>query len=187
MADARQRSMSNAPKFADRTQEQREQDARANAPLIQRARCVNSILTARYLKAKSIFDNYHEYDVDAAFVPTTTGQPCWREDADPWLRIQQTLPEFLEDYVRIIVDSGGEITGEGLQNLAVALVRVARAEWEGAGRDKSLLGRGFEDGILRLVERLRVEFKLPEAADADSEEGEGADGEDGEGGVEGRA
>lgn len=176
MADARHRSMSNAPKFTDRTYEQREADAKANGPMIQRARVVNSILTARYLKAKSIFDNYHEYDVDAAFVPTTTGEPCWREDADPWLRVRETLPEFLKDYVRIIVESGGEITGEGLQNLAVALIRVARAEWEGAGRDKAVLDKGFEAGILKLVERLRVEHKLPEAPDADSEEGE--DGEE---------
>ncbi|POS72914.1 hypothetical protein DHEL01_v208691 [Diaporthe helianthi] len=185
MADARQRSMSNAPKFADRTYSQREADALANGPMIQRARVVSSILTAKYLKAKSIFDNYHEYDVDAAFVPTTTGQACWREDADPWLRVRQTLPEFLEDYVRIIVESGGEITGEGLQNLAVALVRVARAEWEGAGRDKTVLDKGFEEGILALVERLKVEFKLPEAADADSDEVE--DGEEEEVVAEGKA
>jgi hypothetical protein len=176
MADARHRSMSNAPKFADRTYEQREADAKVNGPMIQRARVVSSILTAKYLKAKSIFDNYHEYDVDQAFVPTTTGEPCWREDADPWLRVRETLPEFLEDYTRIIVESGGEITGEGLQNLAVALLRVARAEWEGAGRDKKLLDKAFEQEILALVERLKTEFKLPEAPDVDSDEGE--DGEE---------
>lgn len=176
MADARHRSMSNAPKFTDRTYEQREADAKINGPMIQRARVVNSILTAKYLKAKSIFDNYHEYDVDQAFVPTTTGDACWREDADPWLRIRETLPEFLEDYTRIIVESGGGTTGEGLQNLAVALIRVARAEWEGAGRDKKALDKAFEQEILALVERLKAEFKLPEAAEADSDEGE--DGEE---------
>lgn len=177
MADARHRSMSNAPKFTDRTYEQREADAKVNGPMIQRARVVSSILTAKYLKAKSIFDNYHEYDVDQAFVPTTTGEPCWREDADPWLRIRETLPEFLEDYTRIIVESGGEITGEGLQNLAVALIRVARAEWEGAGRDKKALDKAFEQEILALVEKLKAEFKLPEAPDADEDEDDGEEEE----------
>lgn len=169
--------MSNAPKFADRTYEQREVDAKVNAPMIQRARVVSSILTAKYLKAKSIFDNYHEYDVDQAFVPTTTGEPCWREGADPWLRIRETLPEFLEDYTGIIVESGGEITGEGLQNLAVALIRVARAEWEGAGRDKKALDKAFEQDILALVERLKTQFKLPEAPDAVSDDDEEAEAE----------
>lgn len=182
MADARHRSMSNAPKFTDRTFEQREADAKVNGPMIQRARVVSSILTAKYLKAKSIFDNYHEYDVDQAFVPTTTGEPCWREDADPWLRIRETLPEFLEDYTRIIVESGGEITGEGLQNLAVALIRVARAEWEGAGRDKKALDKAFEQEILALVERLKAQFKLPEAPDAvDDEDDDGEEEEVAEG------
>jgi hypothetical protein len=185
MADARQRSMSNAPKFTDRTYEQREADAKTNGPMIQRARVVNSMLTARYLKAKSIFDNYHEYDVDQAFVPTTTGESCWREDADPWLRIRETLPEFLGDYTRIIVESGGEINGEGLQNLAVALIRVARAEWQGAGRDKKELDKAFETDILALVERLKAEFKLPEEApDVDSE---GEDGNEEEGVAESKA
>ncbi|KUI69034.1 hypothetical protein VM1G_04677 [Cytospora mali] len=169
MADTRLRSASNAPKYTPRTLEQREFDAKINEPKYQRARVVNSILTAKYLKAKSIFDNYHDYNVDAAFVPTISGEPCWRETADPWLRIGETLPEFLEDYVRILVESGGEITGEGLQNLAVALIRVARAEWEGAGRDKKALDKVFEGQVLELVERLKKEFNLPEAQDEEDE------------------
>lgn len=170
MTDTRLRSASKAPKWTPRTLDQREADAKLNEPKYQRARVVNRILTAKYLKAKSIFDNYHDYDVDAAFVPTTTGQQCWRESADPWLRIGETLPEFLEDYTRIIIESGGEITGEGLQNLAVALVRVARAEWEGAGRDKKALDKAFEGQVLELVGRLKKEFNLPEAQDEDDEE-----------------
>lgn len=187
MADTRLRSASNAPKYTPRTLDQREADAKLNEPKYKRARVVNSILTAKYLKAKSIFDNYHDYNVDAAFVPTTTGDSCWRESADPWLRIGETLPEFLDDYVRIIIESGGEITGEGVQNLAVALIRVARAEWEGAGRDKKALDKVFEAQVLELVERLKKGFNLPEAQDEEDEEEEGdeeEDGEDDEGGKE---
>lgn len=169
MADTRLRSASNAPKYTPRTLDQREADAKLNEPKYQRARVVNSIMTAKYLKAKSIFDNYHDYSVDAAFVPTTSGASCWRESADPWLRFGETLPEFLEDYARIIIESGGEITGEGLQNLALALVRVARAEWEGAGRDKKALDKVFEGQVLELVERIAKAFNLPEAQDEEDE------------------
>lgn len=92
-------------KFEPRTAEQREADARRNGPKYAREKAVNSMLTARFLKAKKAFDAWWAYDIDEAW----DGEAgAWREDRDPWLRVaggEDTVGAFLRGYVKARVEA----------------------------------------------------------------------------------
>lgn len=81
------RSLLSNIKFEPRTAEQREADAKRNAPKYAREKAVNSMLTARFAKAKKTFDTYYGYNIDEAFDGDTGN---WREERDPWLRIAKS-------------------------------------------------------------------------------------------------
>ncbi|KAK8877558.1 hypothetical protein PGQ11_002504 [Apiospora arundinis] len=154
--------------YKPRTAEEREADATRNAPKYARQKAVGSILTAKYLKAKAAFDTYFDYDLDAAF---NGDDGSWYEDKDPWLRIRQTLPEFLEGYTQ--KKTAEDLTGEELESLATAVIRVARKDWEGAGRDAKVLDEAFVKETQELVQKLKTKHNLPESRP----EADGADEE----------
>lgn len=145
--------------YKPRTAEEREADAARNAPKYARQKAVGSILTAKYLKAKAAFDGYYDYDLDAAF---DADAGAWHEEKDPWLRIRQTLPAFLEGYTEKKKADDG-LTGEELEALATAVVRVARKDWEGAGRDAAALDEAFVKEMQDLVQKLKTQHNLPQS------------------------
>ncbi|KAH7305260.1 hypothetical protein B0I35DRAFT_414043 [Stachybotrys elegans] len=159
-------------KYEPRTLEQREIDAKRNAPKYARERRLNAILTAKFLKAKQAFDNYYHYNMDAAF---DADNGSWREAMDPWLRIKDTLFEFLQGYTKAAVDAKDtQLTGEALRNLAAAIIRVAKEDLAGAGRSNAFLDDSFRTSAMEYVETLRATYNLPQAQPDSSEEEEEA-------------
>lgn len=189
------RSLLSNIKFEPRTAEQREADAKRNAPKYAREKIVNSMLTARFLKAKKTLDAYYGYSIDEAFDGDTG---TWKEDKDPWLRIAATggkggeegeegvavsvtqgkeekvgdsiVGDFLRGYTKRRVEAqqaGADpdvLTGEELEGLAVAVVRVAKVDLEAAGRDSSVVDEGFKTRVLEVVAQLKTEYELPPTA-----------------------
>lgn len=160
-------------KYKPRTLEQREADAKRNAPKYAREKAVGSILTAKHLKAKAAFDGYFAYRVDDAW---DADAGTWRDARDPWLRFAQTLPDFLQGYTERRAGDG--LSARELQTLTAALVRVARMEIEGAGRDAAFIDDAFAQEADSTVAQLSLQYKLPPSpkgpinggGDADDEE-----------------
>ncbi|KAH8658420.1 hypothetical protein BX600DRAFT_439583 [Xylariales sp. PMI_506] len=169
--------MSRDLKYKPRTAEQRAADALMYEPKHARERRVNSILTARYLKAKSAFDTYFKYDIDSAFNET---DGSWRDESDPWLRITDTLPEFLQGYTETRLASGQVVTGDELESMASALLRISKEQLEGAGRDSKVLDQAFRATVLEDVTKLKAQHHLPQAADLMEDDEEEDDDEDAE-------
>lgn len=125
-------------KFEPRTAEQREADARRNGPKYAREKAVNSMLTARFLKAKKAFDAWWGYDIDEAW----DGEAgAWREDRDPWLRAGRGKEEedtvigpFLRGYVK------------GRVEAAAAAAEAAKAAEAEAGAGAETTGAGAAGG-----------------------------------------
>lgn len=187
------RSLLSNIKFEPRTLEQREADAKRNAPKYAREKAVNSMLTARFAKAKKTFDTYYGYNIDDAF---DGDNGTWREDRDPWLRIAQvptategeenaatsTMEEFLRGYTkgRVEAQKAGVdpdvLTGEELEGLATGVLRVAKVDLAAAGRDNSVVDDGFKTRALEVVGQLKTEYELPqtvpEVEDEEDEEEE---------------
>lgn len=156
--------------YKPRTADQREADAKKNAPKYARQKTVNSILTAKYLKAKAAFDSYYNYDLDAAF---NAEDGTWDEAKDPWLRIKETLPEFLDGYTQKRFDAGLDITGDELDVLATAVIRLAKKELEGAGRDPKVVDDAFTKEVKAVVQKVATQHNLPpsrEEVDGEDEE-----------------
>lgn len=164
-----QRSL-NDLKYKPRTLEQREADAKRNAPKYAREKAVGSILTAKHLKAKAAFDGHFHYRVDAAW---DADAGAWRDDRDPWLRFSHTLPDFLQAYTERRAGDG--LAADELCTLAAALVRVARMEIEGAGRDAAFLDDAFKQEADRTAAQLAEQYELPPTR---QEAANGADDED---------
>ena len=157
-------------KYKPRTLEQREADAKRNAPKYAREKAVGSILTAKHLKAKAAFDGHFGYRVDEAW---DADAGAWRDARDPWLRFAHTLPDFLQAYAERRAGDG--LAGDELRALAAALVRVARMEIEGAGRDAAFLDAAFKQEADRTAAQLAAQYELPptrEAVANDEEEEE---------------
>lgn len=176
------RSLLSNIKFEPRTLEQREADAKRNAPKYAREKAVNSMLTARFAKAKKTFDTYYGYNIDEAF---DGDNGTWRDDRDPWLRIAQaptvategeehaatsTMEEFLRGYTkgRVEAQKAGVdpdvLTGEELEALATGVLRVAKVDLAAAGRDNSMVDNGFKTRALEVVGQLKTEYELPQTA-----------------------
>lgn len=174
-------------KFEPRTAEQREADARRNAPKYARERAVGSILTARFLVAKKAFDSYWGYNIDDAW---DGDAGAWRDGSDPWLRAPEgdTVAEFLRGYTKARaeekqpdkeagVPDKEPLSVDELEALALAVVRVARVDLEAAGRDNGKLDADFKKGVLEVVAQLKTEYDLPQSApevEEDEEEEEEA-------------
>jgi hypothetical protein len=148
-------------KYKPRTAEEREADARLHEPKYARERRVNAILTARFLKAKSAFEAYFKYDIDAAF---NAADASWRDELDPWLRITDTLPDFLRGYTEARVASGQTLTGEELESLASAILRISKEQLEGAGRSSKALDQEYRAAITKDVTKLTTQYQLPQTA-----------------------
>lgn len=168
-------------KFEPRTAEQREADARRNAPKYARERSVGSILTARFLVAKKAFESYWGYNIDEAW-DGDAGE--WRDDRDPWLRVPEgnTVEEFLRGYTKGRVEEKPDkepgvpekepLSADELEALALAVVRVAKVDLEAAGRDNKKLDADFKKGVLEVVAQLKTEYDLPQSAPEVEEEEE---------------
>ncbi|KAJ4422429.1 hypothetical protein N0V82_002877 [Gnomoniopsis sp. IMI 355080] len=170
-------------KFEPRTLEQREADAKRNAPKYAREKAVNSILTARFLKAKKTFDAYYSYNIDEAW-DGDVGE--WREEKDPWLRLgaqgdgesKTVMQEFLRGYTKDRKEAQEEgterepLSADELEALALAVLRVARKDLEAAGRDTSALGDELKKSVVEIVAQLQTEFTLPQSAPEVEEEEE---------------
>lgn len=194
------RSLLSNIKFEPRTAEQREADAKRNAPKYTREKAVNSMLTARFAKAKKTFDTYYGYNIDEAF---DGDNGTWREERDPWLRITKapisategeqatasastTMEEFLRGYTngRVEAQKAGVdpdvLTGEELEGLATGVLRVAKVDLAAAGRDGSVVDDAFKRRALELVGELTKEYELPQKApeveDEEEEEINGVNG-----------
>ncbi|PSR94436.1 hypothetical protein BD289DRAFT_140989 [Coniella lustricola] len=191
------RSLLSNIKFEPRTAEQREADAKRNAPKYAREKAVNSMLTARFLKAKKTFDAFWGYSIDEAW-DGDAGE--WRLERDPWLRAalnasavatggeekdgnDNTMVEFLREYTKQQVEAHKEgiekdlVSVEELEALAAAVVRVARVDVEAAGRDNKALNADFKKSLMRVVGELQTEYHLPQSAPEEEvvdEEGEEA-------------
>lgn len=179
-------------KFEPRTQEQREADAKRNAPKYAREKAVNSILTARFLKAKKTFDAYYGYNIDDAW----DGEAgAWREEKDPWLRLGsgsgqeeevKVMEEFLRGYTKDRKEAQEEgterepLSGDELEALGLAVVRVAKKDLEAAGRETSGLGEEFKKRVVEIVKQVQAEYSLPQSAPEVEEEEEVEDEEGGE-------
>lgn len=181
-------------KFEPRTAEQREADAKRNAPKYAREKAVNSMLTARFLKAKKTFDAFWGYSIDEAW---DGDAGVWCEARDPWLRIGggsggddnkhttgvAVVEEFLGGYVKSRRDdreAGVEkeaLTGDELEALALAVVRVAKVDLEAAGRASGVVDEGFKKKVMETVAELKKEYELPQSAPEDDEEDEEEVGE----------
>lgn len=175
-------------KFAPRTLEQREADAARNAPKYAREKAVNSILTAKFRKAKGDFDAFWGYNIDEAW---DGDAGVWREDKDPWLRLGgaegvAVMGEFLKGVAnerRGAQEEGTErapLSAAELEALALAVVRVARVDVEAAGRGNAALGEEFKKSVVELVAQIKTEFNLPQETPVveDTAEEEEADEED---------
>lgn len=171
-------------KFEPRTLEQREADAKRNAPKYAREKAVNSILTARFLKAKKTFDAYYGYNIDEAW----DGEAgVWREERDPWLRLgaqggeKAVMEEFLKGYTKDRKEAQEEgterepLSADELEALALAVVRVARKDLEAVGRETSALGDDFKKSVVEIVAQLQTEYGLPQSAPEVEDEGEDDD------------
>lgn len=183
------RSLLSNIKFEPRTAEQREADAKRNAPKYAREKAVNSMLTARFARAKKTFDTYYGYSIDEAF---DGDNGTWREERDPWLRIAKgsadenknatTMEEFLRGYTkgRVEAQQAGVdpdvLTGEELAGLATGVLRVAKVDLAAAGADNGMLDEAFKTRALEVVGQLTTEYELPPTAtkgeedEADEEE-----------------
>ncbi|KAJ4392161.1 hypothetical protein N0V93_005784 [Gnomoniopsis smithogilvyi] len=160
-------------KFEPRTLEQREADAKRNAPKYAREKAVNSILTARFLKAKKTFDGYYSYNIDEAW-DGEAGE--WREEKDPWLRLgtqgeeKTVMEEFLRGFTKDRKEAQEEgterepLSADELEALALAVVRVAKKDLEAAGRETAALGDDFKKSVVEIVAQLQTEFSLPQSA-----------------------
>lgn len=186
-------------KFEPRTLEQREADAKRNAPKYAREKAVNSILTARFLKAKKTFDAYYGYNIDDAW----DGEAgVWREERDPWLRLgaqggegNTVMDEFLRGYTKDRKEAQEEgterepLSADELEALALAVVRVVRKDLEAVGRESAALGDDFKKGVVELVAQLQTEYGLPQSApeveDEEEDEVEHTNGVNGVNGVNG--
>jgi hypothetical protein len=168
------------PKYEVRTAAQRAVDVQRYEAKYARERRVNGTMTARHLKAKAAFDTFFGYDIHAAF-DADTG--TWIEERDPWLRFHATLFEFLRGHTKAAVEAaaaaaaGGAAaaadqlpTAEDLRALATALVRVAREDLAGAGRDPVLLDDSFQQAALEYVDTLAAMYILPKESAAASKE-----------------
>lgn len=164
-------------KFEPRTAEQREADAKRNAPKYAREKAVNSILIARFLKAKKTFDAYWQYNIDDAF---DGDSGTWRDEKDPWLRIPKdnTFEEFLRGYVKSRMEdkeAGVEkepLSADELEALALAVIRVAKVDLEAAGVDNTALDADFKKRALDIVAQLKTEYDLPQSAPENEDEEE---------------
>lgn len=172
-------------KFEPRTQEQREADAKRNAPKYAREKAVNSILTARFLKAKKTFDAYYGYNIDEAW-DGEAGE--WREEKDPWLRLggggggdggeqgEKVMEEFLRGYTKDRKEAQEEgterepLSVDELEALGLAVVRVAKKDLEAAGRETSGLGEEFKKRVVEIVKQVQTEYSLPQSAPEVEEE-----------------
>lgn len=189
------RSLLSNIKFEPRTAEQREADAKRNAPKYAREKAVNSMLTARFARAKKTFDTYYGYSIDEAF---DGDNGTWREEKDPWLRIAKapttpvtaaegsadenktatTIEEFLRGYTkgRVEAQQAGVdpdvLTGEELAGLATGVLRVAKVDLAAAGADNGVLDEAFKARALEVVGQLTTEYELPPTAAKDGEEEE---------------
>lgn len=172
------RSLLSNIKFEPRTAEQREADAKRNAPKYAREKAVNSMLTARFLKAKKTFDAFYGYNIDEAW-DGDAGQ--WKDEQDPWLRAAKggednTMVEFLRGYTKQQVEAHKEgvekelVSVDELEALAAAVVRVARVDVEAAGRDNKVLDADYKKGLLAVVAELKTEYNLPQSAPEEEEE-----------------
>lgn len=195
------RSLLSNIKFEPRTAEQREADAKRNAPKYAREKAVNSMLTARFAKAKKTFDTYYGYNIDEAF---DGDNGTWREEKDPWLRIAKaptapvtegsenensnatTMEEFLRGYTkgRVEAQKAGVdpdvLTGEELEGLTTGVLRVAKVDLAAAGADSSALDMAFKTRALEVVGQLKTQYELPQTAPEveDDEEEEEEEGEE---------
>lgn len=172
-------------KFEPRTAEQREADAKRNAPKYAREKAVNSMLTARFLKAKKTFDAFWGYNIDEAW---DGDRAEWRDDRDPWLRVPtgDTVGEFLRGYTRQQVEAHKDgvekeaVSADELEALAGAVLRVAKVDLEAAGRDAKALDADFKKRALEVVAQLKTEYDLPQSApetgDEEEEEVNGVNG-----------
>lgn len=196
------RSLLSNIKFEPRTAEQREADAKRNAPKYAREKAVNSMLTARFARAKKTFDTYYGYNIDEAF---DGDMGTWRDERDPWLRIAEksssstnttsteqqngtaendesttttTMEEFLRGYTkgRVEAHKAGVdpdvLTGEELAGLATGVLRVAKVDLAAAGRDGSVVDEAFKRRALEVVAQLTTEYELPPTAPEGEEEEE---------------
>lgn len=183
-------------KFEPRTAEQREADAKRNAPKYAREKAVNSMLTARFLKAKKTFDAFWGYNIDEAW---DGDAGVWREAQDPWLRIGggsaaaglegedktgvAVVEEFLRGYVKSRQEDReagvekGALTGDELEGLALAVVRVAKVDLEAVGRENGTVNDDFKRKVLESVAELKKEYELPQSAPEEEEEEEEETGE----------
>lgn len=182
------RSLLSNIKFEPRTAEQREADAKRNAPKYAREKAVNSMLTARFAKAKKTFDTYYGYNIDEAF---DGDNGTWREQRDPWLRIAKapsplasparavaeeedasttTMEQFLRGYTkgRVEAHKAGVdpdvLTGEEMEGLATGILRVAKVDLAATGGDSSVLDDAFKQRALEVVEELKKQYDLPQTA-----------------------
>lgn len=177
-------------KFEPRTQEQREADAKRNAPKYAREKAVNSILTARFLKAKKTFDAYYGYNIDEAW-DGEAGK--WREEKDPWLRLgsaggqeegEKVMDEFLRGYTKDRKEAQEEgterepLSVDELEALGLAVVRVAKKDLEAAGRETSGLGEEMKKKVVEVVAQLKTEYSLPQSAPEVEEVEEEEEGEE---------
>ncbi|KAK7972583.1 hypothetical protein PG988_006717 [Apiospora saccharicola] len=159
----------NGLQYKPRTADEREADAKKNAPKYARQKIVNSILTAKYLKAKAAFDGFYSYDLDAAF---NAEDGTWDEAKDPWLRIKETLPEFLEGYTQKRFDTGLDIAGDELDVLATAIIRLAKKELEGAGRDPKVVDDAFTKEVKAVVQKVTAQHNLAPSRQQEEDEEE---------------
>lgn len=183
-------------KFEPRTAEQREADARRNGPKYAREKAVNSMLTARFLKAKKAFDTHWRYNIDDAW---DGDAGAWRDERDPWLRIptggkaeEGPVGEFLRGYTKSREEAAKEakaeaeaeaepgaegqpqqqprLTADELEALALAVVRVARVDLEAAGRDNKALDADFKKAVVEVVAQLKTEYGLPQSVPEEEDE-----------------
>ncbi|KAK8074063.1 hypothetical protein PG994_004962 [Apiospora phragmitis] len=97
---------------------------------------------------------------------------------DPWLRIKQTLPEFLEGHTQKRADAGQDLTGEELDLLATAVIRVAKKDLEGAGRDPKVVDDAFVKEVKAVVQKVTTQHNLPQSRQQDDGEDEEAEEEE---------
>lgn len=153
-------------KFEPRTAEQREADARRNAPKYAREKAVNSMLTARFLKAKKAFDAYWRYDIDAAW---DGDAGVWRDERDPWLRIPASgsasegpVGEFLRGYTRAreeAASAGTDKKGNKDEAGEAAAGDAGEGQEEVSPQQPRLSADELEALALALVRVARVDLK----------------------------
>lgn len=168
-------------KFEPRTAEQREADARRNAPKYAREKAVNSMLTARFLKAKKAFDAYWRYDIDDAW---DGDAGAWRDERDPWLRIPAggraeagPVGEFLRGYTKGREEAAAEAEAEAEAGAGAGTGAEAEAGLEGGQqpRQPRISADELETLALAVVRVARVDLEAAgrdnKALDADFKKG----------------